>query len=153
MAEYDNAAFPRVQFHLSKKDTFLQQNLERRAVEGLSIHAVAQRDLAAYYDELPYALPLFTEEEGKWLIAALDGSQIKQDTLHYLRRDVVDTLYERDHHTLAERLRYVTRFEWRAVIDAFQRYQSGNPYYMRDEEITKKLREVGLVKEEQEHGH
>jgi hypothetical protein len=147
MPEYNNAAFPRVQFHLSKRDQSLQQSLEARAGDGLTIHAIAQRDLTAYYDELPYALPSFTEEEARRLVYLLDGSRINQDTLHYLRRDIVDGLHESSYDDLATHIRDLARFEWRAVIDAFQRYQRGNPYYMSDEQIASKLREVGLVRE------
>ena len=133
--------YPRIAFRLSEE---LKQSLSERTEERQSQDSVAKRDLEAYYDELPYALPQFSEQDALLICGELNGARISPETLHYLRRDVIDAAMEQNKQELAQRLQNLSRFEWRAIVDAVQRYWIG-PYHKDSEMSAARLREVGLV--------
>lgn len=133
--------YPRIQFRSSD---MLDRNLTCRTDGGSSVHSVAKRDLEAYYDELVHALPSFSESDALFIVDVLNGARISPDVLHYLRRDVIDEARESGNVDLVERLKVLSRFEWRAVVDAVQRYWIG-PYWQDD--ALRRLRQIGLVGE------
>lgn len=134
--------YPRVMFRLNKElKPFLTERLEK----GLTLESIVRRDLEAYYTALAEALPQFSEADASFICGALNGSRITLDTIPYLRRDVIDAALEQDRQELAQRLQSLSRFEWRAVVDAVQRYWIG-PYHKDSEVSAEKLRNVGLVR-------
>jgi hypothetical protein len=134
--------YPRVMFRVNKKlETFLKERIE----ESQTLEKIVRRDLEAYYTALAEALPQFSELDALFICDVLNGSRITPDTIPYLRRDVIDAALEQDKQELAQRLQSLSLFEWRAVVDAVQRYWIG-PYHKNSEASSEKLRSVGLVR-------
>jgi hypothetical protein len=134
--------YPRVMFRVNKKlETFLKERIE----ESQTLEKIVRRDLEAYYTELAYALPHFPEQEALFICDELNSARITLDTIHYLRRDVIDAALEQDKQELVQRLQNLSRFEWRAVVDAVQRYWIG-PYHKDSQASSERLRNVGLVR-------
>jgi hypothetical protein len=135
-------SYPRVMFRLNKE---LKPLLTERLEEGQTLEGIVRRDLEAYYTALSEALPQFSEADALFICGELNSARITLDTIHYLRRDVIDAALEQDKQELVQRLQNLSRFEWRAVVDAVQRYWIG-PYHKDSKASSERLCNVGLVR-------
>lgn len=135
----------------------LEKELAARSEQAadIALSQVAKRDLERLYTLYRLSLPTFSESEAIVIVNALNGAKAVQPELaHRLYVDVQESLEESEsyhvvddvqHRALIARLRGLSRFECIAIYDAAERFWLGG-YHKAAEEVSAKLREVGLVK-------
>lgn len=139
-------ASPRYQFRVLNET--LNTDIARRMEDGIPEGIVLPRDLERYYEMLRRSLPKFSEEEARVLTAVVDPHKNSIRDISRLRADVEDFLQEHGIEgvtALVERLRSFSFAECVAIVDTIELYWKG-AYYKDAEEVSRRLREVGLVK-------
>lgn len=143
--------YPQVKFRTGKD---LEAELASRSEEmtDSAYSRVAKRDLERYYAMMARDAPVFSEDEALVLVNALNGAKYQPELVHRLYIDVQEYLEENEEYrlsgnvlTLVLRLKEMKVLECMAVIDAVEKFWSGE-YHKTPEETQQALRTVGLIK-------